>query len=65
MPNTVLQSIADSFVGITQTIVELEDLISATREAGEDVTTQSAELALLKQKAANWESMLKARGYLT
>lgn len=64
MSSEVLKTIAGDFKKVDPAIEEAEELITAMREAGEDVVSMEAELRVLKTRKTKWTRMLKARGLL-
>lgn len=62
MGNEILVTIAKDIKEIDTIIATAKDLISAAKEAGEDVHEQEAELRLLEVRKTKWERMLSARG---
>ncbi len=62
MPNEILQSIAQDIHKVDDIIIEAKELISAAREAGEDVHEMEAEMRVLEIRKMKWERMLSTRG---
>lgn len=62
MGNEILQTIAKDIHEIDSIIIEAKELISAAKEAGEDVHQMQADLNLLEVRKTKWERMLSARG---
>jgi len=62
MANEILETISKDIHEIDAIIVEAKELISAMKEAGEDVHELEAELRLLEVRKTKWERMLSARG---
>ncbi len=62
MPNEILKSIAQDIHKVDEIIVQAKELISAARDAGEDVHKMEAEMRVLEIRKMKWERMLSARG---
>ena len=62
MASEVLQNIAKDIHRVDGFIAEALELISASREAGEDTHEMEAEMKLLEIRKLKWERMLSARG---
>lgn len=62
MANEVLQGIADDISKISESIKQGDELISAAKEAGEDVSGLASDLSQLKIRRERWVRMLKGRG---
>ncbi len=62
MPNQVLESIAKDIHEVDSIIAEAKELISAARDAGEDVHLMEGEMRVLEIRKMKWERMLSARG---
>ena len=62
MANEILETIAKDIHEIDAIIVEAKELISAAKEAGEDVHQMQSDLNLLEVRKTKWERMLSARG---
>lgn len=63
MSDEILQGIAQDIQEVDVALDTATDLISAMKEAGEDVTTQESEIRALRMRKNKWEKMLKARGF--
>jgi len=61
--NEIYKKIAEDVKGINESIVTARDLISALREAGENVDQMKSKLDELERKKVKWEKMLANRGY--
>ena len=64
MSNIVLKEIADSMPTIKKKMDELEDLIKAMQEVGQNTTTISSQLSQIRAQYKKYEYMLKKRGLL-
>ncbi len=62
MPNEILESIAQDIQKVDSIIAEAKELISAARDAGEDVHLMEGEMRVLEIRKMKWERMLSARG---
>ncbi|KKM01097.1 hypothetical protein LCGC14_1797800 [marine sediment metagenome] len=62
MASEILQNIAKDIHRVDGFIAEAKELISASREAGEDTHEMEAEMKLLEIRKLKWERMLSARG---
>ena len=62
MSNEILQGAAQDLLEADSSIANAEELISAMKEAGEDVSELEANLRSVKMRKTKWERMLKARG---
>jgi len=62
MADEILESIAKDVTEINQTITRVKGLISAMKEAGEDVHEVEADIRTLEVRKVKWERMLHARG---
>ena len=59
----MFQRIARDLKAIKSQYATSSDLISAMKEAGEDVSEQESALRALEIRQDKWERMLNARGY--
>ncbi len=62
MPNPILESIAQDIQKVNELIEQANELISAARDAGEDVHEMEAEMRVLELRKLKWERMLSTRG---
>lgn len=62
MPNQILEGIAQDIKGVETALTEAKDLVSAMKEAGEDVSTWETEIRSLEIRKVKWERMLQGRG---
>jgi len=62
MADPILESIAKDITEINQKIAQAKNLISAMKEAGEDVHEMVADIQTLEVRKVKWERMLHARG---
>ena len=62
MSDEILQGIAQDITEVDAALDTAADLIGAMKEAGEDVSTQEAEIRALRMRKTKWERMLKSRG---
>lgn len=62
MSNEILEGIAEDIKGVESALVEAKDLVSAMKEAGEDVATFETDIRSLEMRKVKWERMLKGRG---
>ena len=62
MADEILESIAKDITEINQKIVQAKTLITAMKEAGEDVHEMEADIRTLEVRKVKWERMLHARG---
>ena len=62
MSNEILQGIAQDLSEADAAVETAEVLLSAMKEAGEDVTELETNLRAVKMRKAKWEKMLKSRG---
>lgn len=59
----VYQKIATDIKSIDEAMANAQDLISAVKEVGEDVTSYETTLKELARKKVKWERVLKSRGF--
>ena len=62
MSNEILEGIAQDIQGVEGALTEAKDLVSAMKEAGEDVATFETDIRTLEMRKVKWERMLKGRG---
>ncbi len=62
MPNQILEGIAQDIKGVETALADAKDLVSAMKEAGEDVSTWETEIRTLEIRKVKWERMLQGRG---
>lgn len=62
MPDPILEEIAEDVRQIQTSIARARTLISAMKEAGEDVHEMESDIRLLAVRKEKWERMLKAKG---
>ena len=62
MPNEILEGIAVDLKNVQGAIDEAEDLVSALKEAGEDVSEWETQIRSLKIRREKWRKMLDSRG---
>ncbi len=62
MSNEILEGIAQDIQGVEGALAEAKDLVSAMKEAGEDVATFETDIRTLEMRKVKWERMLKGRG---
>lgn len=62
MADPILEEIANDVREIEKTLIRAKILISAMKEADEDVHEMEADVRLLEVRKVKWERMLKARG---
>ncbi len=63
MADDTLTIVRQNVDQVNESIKRAELLINVMREAGEDTTKLSQDLASLKIRRDKWENMLKNRGY--
>ena len=62
MSNEILEEIAQDIQGVEGALAEAKDLVSAMKEAGEDVASFETDIRTLEMRKVKWERMLKGRG---
>lgn len=62
MANEILEGIAQDLVTVESALAEAKDLVSAMKEAGEDVSGWETEIRALEIRKVKWERMLQGRG---
>ena len=62
MANEILQGIAEDMKEVDVAITEARDLVSAMKEAGEDVSALESDMRDLEIRKVKWDRMLKSRG---
>lgn len=62
MADEVLENIAKDIKDINTSITRAKTLITAMKEAGEDVHELEADIRTLEIRKVKWERMLTARG---
>lgn len=62
MSNKILEGIAEDIKGVEGALAEARELVSAMKEAGEDVSKWETEIRSLEMRKVKWEKMLAGRG---
>ncbi|MBW8036355.1 MAG: hypothetical protein FVQ79_12175 [Planctomycetes bacterium] len=62
MANEILKGIAEDMKEVDVAITEARDLVSAMKEAGEDVSALESDMRDLEIRKVKWDRMLKSRG---
>ncbi len=62
MANEILKGIAEDMKEVETAITEARDLVSAMKEAGEDVSVMESDMRDLEIRKVKWDRMLKSRG---
>ena len=62
MANEILSRIKVDVDKVNTALIEAQELISALKEAGEDVSTMEMDIRDLERRKMKWEKMLQARG---
>ena len=62
MANQILEGIAQDIKDVEAALMEAKDLVSAMKEAGEDVSSWETEIRTLEIRKVKWERMLQGRG---
>jgi hypothetical protein len=64
MANEMLKQVAEDFKTLNPKIKEAEEVLEFARKAGEDVSTQEADLRKVKLRRDKWATQLKNEGYV-
>ncbi len=62
MANEILKGIAEDMKEVDVAITEARGLVSAMKEAGEDVSVMESDMRDLEIRKVKWDRMLKSRG---
>lgn len=62
MSDEILTGIAADLEEATTAIATAEELVSALKEAGEDVSEQEGRIRALKMRKTKWDKMMQSRG---
>ena len=65
MAEDILGKVAQDLSSINENVFLARELISALKDAGEEVTEQENNLRTLERRKVRWEKMLQERGYAT
>ena len=63
MAEDILGKVAQDLSSINENVFLARELISALKDAGEEVTEQENNLRTLERRKVRWEKMLQERGY--
>ena len=63
MAEDILGKVAQHLSSINENVFLARELISALKDAGEEVTEQENNLRTLERRKVRWEKMLQERGY--